>query len=214
MGIIPFGGDTSRFYELEARKDSIFDATPGNKMGMLLHQAESQGSTTAIFIVELPLGKTFSDQANNIEITHLSKTDNTITVNVDRKLPNNPPDCTGAAPSQDSIFPPNHKMIDISINGVIDPDDDTVTILIDAIEQDESVNGEGDGNTSPDGIINGDTAQVRAERSGAGDGRIYEISFSADDGNSGTCSGSVTVGVPHDKKDTAVDSGVRFNSTS
>jgi len=39
------------------------------------------------------------------------------------------------------------------------------------------------------------------------------ISFTADDGNGGTCSGSVQVDVPHDKKDTAINSGTTFDST-
>ncbi len=44
-------------------------------------------------------------------------------------------------------------------------------------------------------------------------GRVYEISFTADDGNGGSCTGSVTVGVPHDKKDTPENSGTIYDST-
>ena len=61
-----------------------------------------------------------------------------------------------------------------------------------------------------------DTASVRAERSGLGDGRVYEISFEADDGNGGSCSASVQVKVPHDvRKGTciAVDSGQTVDAT-
>ena len=65
-----------------------------------------------------------------------------------------------------------------------------------------------------DGDFAGSTAQVRAERSSEGDGRVYEILFTADDGNGGVCSGSVFTGTPHNKKSTAEDSGVRFDSTS
>jgi len=39
--------------------------------------------------------------------------------------------------------------------------------------------------------------QLRAERSGTGDGRVYRISFTASDGKD-NCSGTVFVGVPHD----------------
>jgi len=128
--------------------------------------------------------------------------------------PNEDPDCSEATPSTDSLFPPNHKMNDITISGVTDPDGDTVTLMIDGITQDEPTNGKGDGDTSPDGDgVGTDTAQIRAERSGKGDGRVYEISFTADDGNGGMCTGSVSVGVPHDKKSTAVDSGQNFDST-
>jgi hypothetical protein len=127
---------------------------------------------------------------------------------------NLPPDCSNVTPSTDSLFPPNHKMNDITIDGVTDPDGDTVTLSIDGITQDEPTNGTGDGDTSPDGDgVGTDTAQIRAERSGTGDGRVYEITFTADDGNGGMCTGSVSVGVPHDKKSTAVDSGQNFDST-
>ena len=128
--------------------------------------------------------------------------------------PNQVPDCSAAIPSTDSLFPPNHKMNDITISGVTDPDGDAVTLMIDGITQDEPTNGTGDGDTSPDGDgVGTDTAQIRAERSGTGDGRVYEISFTADDGNGGMCTGMVSVGVPHDKKSTAVDSGQNFDST-
>ena len=44
---------------------------------------------------------------------------------------------------------------------------------------------------------------------------MYEISFRADDGKGGSCSGSVRVGVPHSQNGAAaVDSGQRFDSTS
>ena len=115
------------------------------------------------------------------------------------EVPNVPPDCDNAGPSQDILWPPNHKFHSINVVGVTDADGDTVIINIDSISQDEPVNGKGDGNTSPDGQgVGTDTAEVRAERSGTkkapGDGRVYHISFTASDGNGGSCSGEVTVG--------------------
>jgi hypothetical protein len=57
-----------------------------------------------------------------------------------------------------------------------------------------------------------------AERSGTprltGNGRVYEIFFTASDGRGGTCSGSVKVGVPHDQDHRpAIDDGMRYDST-
>ena len=46
-----------------------------------------------------------------------------------------------------------------------------------------------------------------------GNGRVYHIAFTATDPGGRTCSGSVEVGVPHDKKDTPVDDGPTFDST-
>ncbi|MFC2122740.1 hypothetical protein ACFLRP_03545 [Bacteroidota bacterium] len=134
---------------------------------------------------------------------------------------NEPPDCSNAAPSVSMIWPPNHKFVPVTIDGVTDPDGDPVTITITSIMQDEPVDWAwhtpGDGNFAPDGKgVGTDTAEVRAERSGSkkapGDGRVYHIGFTASDGKGGTCSGTVTVGVPHDKKDTPVDGGALFNS--
>jgi hypothetical protein len=38
------------------------------------------------------------------------------------------------------------------------------------------------------------------------------VHFTASDGQGGNCNGSVKVGVPHSKKDTAVDGGQSVNS--
>ncbi len=97
-----------------------------------------------------------------------------------------------------------------------DPDGDPVTITVDAIYQDEPVNGLGDGDTAPDGAgVGTSTAQVRAERAGSGNGRVYHIDFTADDGNGGQCSGAVLVGVPKSqgKNGAPVDDGALFDST-
>ncbi len=56
---------------------------------------------------------------------------------------------------------------------------------------------------------------MRAERAGSGNGRVYVISFRAEDGQGGTCTGSVKVTVPHDKgKGEAVDDGQGYDSTT
>jgi hypothetical protein len=102
----------------------------------------------------------------------------------------------------------------INIIGVTDPDDDDISITIDSITQDEPTSGLGADDRFPDGAgVGTDTAQIRAERSDLDDGRVYEISFTADDGNGGTCSGSVYVGVPHDINSDPIDSGQNFDST-
>ncbi len=125
------------------------------------------------------------------------------------------PSCTGVVGSETSLWPPNHKFKEISISGATDPDGDPVTITVTGITQDEPTNGLGDGDQSPDGAgVGTSTAEVRAERSGLEDGRVYVISYTADDGFGGSCSGTVEVGVPHDKKDTAIDSSPPdFDST-
>ena len=141
----------------------------------------------------------------------------TVTLFIEVVSVNDPPVCVDAAPSVASLWPPNHKFVDITVEGVTDPDGDPIAITIDSIFQDEPTDTFGDGAFTPDGIIDGDTAGIRAERSGTkkvpGNGRVYHIAFTAEDGNGGTCSGTVMVGVPHDVKDTPVADAVDFDST-
>jgi hypothetical protein len=127
---------------------------------------------------------------------------------------NQPPNCSCAVSSIPELWPPNHKFVSIKILGVTDPDGDPVNITINSIRQDEPLKGGGTGNTCPDATgLGTNTAQVRAERAGTGDGRVYHISFTADDGKGGTCTGEVKVCVPHNKGKTCVDQGSLFDST-
>ena len=131
-----------------------------------------------------------------------------------------PPDCSAAGPSIDTIWPPNHHFVDISVVGVTEPSGDTVSITIDAIHQDEPTDTFGDGHFCPDGDgVGTDTAQVRAERSGTkkvpGDGRVYHIAYTASDSNGLTCSSAVAVCVPHDQRrggGTCVDGGPAYDA--
>jgi hypothetical protein len=82
---------------------------------------------------------------------------------------------------------------------VTDPENGAIQITILGVTQDEPLNGLGDGDTGPDAVIQGDTVLLRAERSGTGNGRVYHITFMADDGTGGNCTGTVSVCVPHSK---------------
>ena len=123
---------------------------------------------------------------------------------------NNPPDCSGVSASQSTLWPPNHKYRRVSLGGASDPDGDALTLKVTGVTQDEPVRGLGDGETSPDARAAGtsDKVLLRAERSGKGDGRLYRITYEVSDGNGGSCSGTVTVGVPKDmgKRSVPVDS--------
>lgn len=129
---------------------------------------------------------------------------------------NNPPDCSGVTVSVASLWPPNHKMSEVTLSGATDPDGDPVTITITGVTQDEPLDGLGDGDTAPDAQAGSASNKVllRAERAGGGDGRVYRIAYAASDGKGGSCSGTVTVGVPHDQRNggTPVDSGLVVDS--
>jgi hypothetical protein len=109
---------------------------------------------------------------------------------------NDPPACGLAQPSRALLWPPNHKLVPVEILGMTDPNNDHVAITITGVTQDELVNGLGDGDTSPDAVLQGSAVLLRAERAVGGNGRVYEVSFMASDGQGGSCTGSVHVGVP------------------
>ena len=128
---------------------------------------------------------------------------------------NRPPTCGTAGAFPPALWSPNHQFVPIVVTGVTDPEGKAVTITVTGVTQDEPVNGKGDGNTSPDAVIQAGSASVRAERSGKGNGRVYQLAFTADDGEGGVCTGAVTVAVPHSLAvgATAIDDGQIYNST-
>ena len=128
---------------------------------------------------------------------------------------NDPPLCSAARPSTAILWPPDHKLVAVDILGLTDPNSDSLTVTVTGVTQDEPVNGLGDGDTGPDAMIVGGQLFLRAERFGPGNGRVYHIQFTADDGEGGLCGGTVTVAVPPSRKSgvTAIDSGLAFDST-
>jgi hypothetical protein len=126
---------------------------------------------------------------------------------------NDPPACSLAQPSPASLWPPGHALVPVTIVGVSDPNNDQITITVTGVTQDEPVSGLGDGDTSPDAVLQGSTALLRAERSGTGNGRVYEVQFAANDGQGGSCIAAVKIQVPHDKRGTAIDDGQLYDST-
>jgi hypothetical protein len=139
----------------------------------------------------------------------------TTEVQYTNKGKNKPPSCTLTVDPKE-LWPPNHKFRTVTVSGATDPDNDTLTYRIVSVTQDEALNDDGDGNTSPDAAVvagRGDQVQLRAERSGRGDGRVYRVTVEVTDDKGGRCTGTVTVGVPHDRSGRPiVDSGLTFNS--
>jgi hypothetical protein len=124
---------------------------------------------------------------------------------------NSAPDCSATAASPALLWPPNNKFVRVSIGGVADADGDPLTLAVTSIWQDEPV---GKGNSAPDGKgVGTATAELRTEKLGSGDGRVYHVFFTASDGHGGACTGEVRVSVPHDQARPAVDGGPLHDST-
>ena len=110
---------------------------------------------------------------------------------------NQAPDCSRATVSPSTLWPPNGKLVPVSIRGITDPEGERVTIAVTGIRQDEPLSRAG----TPDASgIDTATARVRADRNGGGDGRVYHLSFTATDIEGASCSSTATVCVPHDRR--------------
>jgi hypothetical protein len=117
-----------------------------------------------------------------------------------------------------SMWPPNHKYSTFQLTSFVTGASDNCggvgvsNVVIEKVTSDEIENGNGDGNTTNDIVIaaNCKSVQLRSEREGDSNGRVYTITFKVTDthGNVGRATGKVVV--PHNPGETAVDSGVHY----
>ena len=90
------------------------------------------------------------------------------------------------------------------------------SVYILKVTSDELEKGEGAGNTFKDILIaaNCRSAQVRAERSSSGDGRVYKITFKVTNASGNSATAAAKVLVPVSQGDYAVDSGAKYTVNS
>jgi hypothetical protein len=117
----------------------------------------------------------------------------------------------------ETLFPPNHKMVDETgtATSTGTATTGTTTLTLNAASVDDVVGGDGNTETDSSAASTGTSPtgsrtatvpyQVRAERSGKGDGRTYTIDWTATFDDGSTCKSSdsgqtpFTVSVPHDQ---------------
>lgn len=186
--------------------DDQAGVTPAYDSGDDNHDNKLNPGETWIFIATTNLEETTTNTATATGLDPqdkpvISEPSKPVTVTV---IPNRPPDVSKASASLGCLWPPNNKYVDLNIIGVSDPDGDPVTITITKITSDEATatdKGSGGPKNAPDATIgSGNAFQLRAERSGTANGRVYEVTFKATDGKpNGESIGTVTVKVPHDQ---------------
>ncbi|HUP50562.1 MAG TPA: hypothetical protein VNA04_17440, partial [Thermoanaerobaculia bacterium] len=97
------------------------------------------------------------------------------------------------------LWPPDHRMVEIDVGyGASDDRDIRPSIALESIVASEGENALGDGNTSPDIVVEGHRVFLRAERSGTGSDRVYTFTFVARDRAGNTARMTAAVRVPHD----------------
>ncbi|NOQ33611.1 MAG: HYR domain-containing protein [Methanosarcinales archaeon] len=117
-----------------------------------------------------------------------------------------PPDISVTV-SPDTLWPPNHKMVDIVATVTVsDICDAAPVVVLTSVTSDEpdDAKGNGDGKTVDDIQAEIGTEdyefQLRAERAGKGDGRTYTITYTVTDASGNSADASATVVVPHDRR--------------
>jgi hypothetical protein len=107
------------------------------------------------------------------------------------------PVITNVSTSATSLWPPNHKMVEVQVNYDVSENCAIVERTI-TVTSNEPENGLGDGDQAPDWkVMNPNLVQLRAERSGTGNGRIYTITITVKDASGNIGIATTTVDVPH-----------------
>jgi hypothetical protein len=119
-----------------------------------------------------------------------------------------------------SMWPPNHKYNTFSVTDFVASATSNCfgnilsSVVIAGVTSDETENGNGDGNTANDIVIaaNCKSVQLRSERDGGGDGRVYTITFRVTDAAGNVSTATATVTVPHSQNGSpAINSGVHYS---
>jgi len=110
------------------------------------------------------------------------------------------PVINNASASPEVLWPPNHKMVEVTVNYTVTNPCPATCVL--TVSSNEPINGIGDGNTSPDWeVVDAHHVFLRAERSGNGPGRIYTLTITCtNDTNKLSTTARLTVVVPHDQE--------------
>src|SRR5262249_3785696 len=112
-----------------------------------------------------------------------------------------PPTIASVAATPNVLWPPNHMLVPVQVAvSVSDKCDAAPVCKITTISSNEPIDGLGDGDTAPDWQITGNlTANLRAERSGTGTGRVYTLTVQCTDHANNSATATTTVQVPHDQ---------------
>jgi hypothetical protein len=107
------------------------------------------------------------------------------------------PDIGTLATDHPVLGPPNHSMVDVALSYVATDNCGVPSCLV-GVSSNEPVNGTGDGDTAPDWeVLDAHHVQLRAERAGNGNGRLYSVAVTCSDQAANQSAQTVTVAVPH-----------------
>jgi hypothetical protein len=223
---IPVGALTTlRFSVLNVGPTATFDITARDDRGFVRSVSPAsvvldQNAFAAIQIgVQPPLG-TEDGTSDRVTVVATVRGNpllaNSATVDL-VVASNRAPSCDDAVADITEIWPPNGRLVPVSITGVTDADGDPVNVIVSEVRQDEQPLFAKPANTCGDATgVGTSSVSLAARRNGNGDGRTYHLLMKADDGRGGTCEKTILVCVPHDRGNgsSCVDQGPLFDSVS
>ena len=187
--------------------------------GATVTYTEPSGAACGTVTCDHPSGSFFPVGQTTVTCTSTAGPSCTFTVTVSDA---EAPVITTGAPIV--MWPPDHKYRTIKVTDLVtsvtDNCDSNVgvgNVTITSVSSDEAENGNGDGNTSNDIVIAGDckSVQLRAERSGSSNGRVYLIIVKATDASGNVSTATVKVSVPKSQNGVAaVDDGPNYTVAS
>jgi hypothetical protein len=125
------------------------------------------------------------------------------------------PVLTDIVPNQSTLWPPNHKMKEVTLTYSASDNCGGIPSCITTVSSNEAANNDlGDGNTEVDWeVVNAKLVRLRAERSGAGEGRVYTITVTCNDGNGNVTIKTTQVRIAHNITAPVAGSSVKIGST-
>jgi len=163
--------------------------------------SETLIGTDPILTVTLPLGQ------HRIGLRVTSAAGLQDMAQIDVTIEDTAPPTLLAVADPSVLWPPNHRMVPVHVSlqvgDLCDPGPTVVLVSAQSSEPDDAAD-DSDGQTTGDvagaGIgTSDDSISLRAERSGVGPGRVYELTYLAMDSSGNTTSAVAMVTVPHDQ---------------
>jgi hypothetical protein len=183
---------------LNVPANQVLEATSAAGATAMFSASASDAVGVASLTTSAPSGSTFPIGTTTVTVTAKDAAGNatrgsfTITVR-----DTTTPVISSLTPSSATLWPPNHQMVAITLSA---PSSDAVGITslrIVNVTSSEPDNGLGDGDTAGDIQVTGNlTLNLRAERAGKGNGRIYTITVEARDAAGNASTRTTTVSVP------------------
>lgn len=187
-----------------------------------LGTASASDNCAGVSVSRSPSGNTFPVGDTYITWTATDAVGNTSTAQQKVTVIDNTPPLITLNGQTPSMWPPNHKYSTFTISNFVSSVFDNCggvslgDVVITNATSDETENGNGDGNTTNDIIIASDckSVQLRSERDGGGNGRVYTITFRLTDTHGNSTTRTANVVVPHNPGETPVNSGVHYSVNS